>query len=456
MIRFSELTDKLNYPRTVKGALSTAHSEVVAYCYMHYKCSNKFHRRVVDCLNMMSYYFLIHESIPDTWNIQKPLDNLEHIEETKLKETLKDMYLTPQGIEWDLTEIENATDEFIDKKRKDPADEQPAELPQIKIANISDAEIQTEKSDAEKQNIEQMNTEPLNTQQPQGVKSEIEKSENKEKSETQTAEENQSVKKSTAPKGIFAKREFELSCKSTEEDLYLSGPAIPRFDINKIFIKKNIDGTEYCIYKSLPEIPERQCEISVTTDETAMTDFDCLKLFPDKFFYTRTAECYIIYPGIDYDEKLGAIFPIEGFTKEEIKQNIIEYPHLENITRKGTVNGVPRLVNFWKYIEIDGTLYKINDKWNTFEISKYLPKTEGILNEYVVRRYLLERDIKKINHRYKMFGELDKYLTLFMPKEDYIKYNNSEIVNISRDCVKARINYLRSRNPVMRRIKESV
>ena len=33
--------------------------------------------------------------------------------------------------------------------------------------------------------------------------------------------------------------------------------------------------------------------------------------------------------GLEFDEKLGIILPIEGFTKEQVKQNILEYQNLD-------------------------------------------------------------------------------------------------------------------------------
>ena len=82
-----------------------------------------------------------------------------------------------------------------------------------------------------------------------------------------------------------------------------------------------------------------------------------------------------------------------------------------------------------------------------------IPYNREFVKEYVVRRYLLERDIYHIHHVYPMFGRLDPFLTLFMPYEEYKKngYNNS--VDIAKQCVKSRVSYKTSRNPVLRRLE---
>lgn len=86
---------------------------------------------------------------------------------------------------------------------------------------------------------------------------------------------------------------------------------------------------------------------------------------------------------------------------------------------------------------------------------KGLKKTWPVIREYVVRRYLLERDIKGIEHKYPMFGTLDPFVTLFMPSKIYREEGYKDSVDIARQCVKSRVSYLQSRNPVIRRLEEN-
>ena len=67
-----------------------------------------------------------------------------------------------------------------------------------------------------------------------------------------------------------------------------------------------------------------------------------------------------------------------------------------------------------------------------------------LLKEYVIRRYLLERD-NGVEHKYKLRGNLQPYITLFAPPEFY----NTDPVELARTAVKARVEFLRSRNPYL-------
>ena len=118
---------------------------------------------------------------------------------------------------------------------------------------------------------------------------------------------------------------------------------------------------------------------------------------------------------------------------------------------KETNDGV---ATFYSTIEIDGQLQNVLDIWDTLPESKVIPKTADFLKEYVVRRYLLERDVKKINHKYPLYGSLDPFLTLFTTPEEYSKLGYKDCEDLARKCVQARIRYKQSRNPILRRISD--
>ena len=86
---------------------------------------------------------------------------------------------------------------------------------------------------------------------------------------------------------------------------------------------------------------------------------------------------------------------------------------------------------------------------------KTLKPSWSIIAEYVVRRYLLERDILHVDHKYKMYGTLDPYLTLFMPSQDYVSAGYKDVVAIAKHCVESRVSYLQSRSPIIRRLEEN-
>lgn len=239
---------------------------------------------------------------------------------------------------------------------------------------------------------------------------------------------------------------------STVSDISLYGPIIPRIDTSKIYTRASIDGTVYCIYHSLPEIPSKQCEISLTTDPNTLSDFDYLSLYPNTVLKVRNSEMYKEYDGLYNHPILGVIFPIENFTQDQIIDNIVRYPNVEDIFRVGTVAGNKKFITFGKYIEIDGKLELTKNVWDGFKNIKNIPKTKEFIQEYVVRRYILEKEINNIQHNYEMFGILDEYLSLFMPSSEYAALGYTDALGIAKKCVLSRISYISSRNPVLRRI----
>ena len=233
-----------------------------------------------------------------------------------------------------------------------------------------------------------------------------------------------------------------------KEDLYLKPPTVPQFDYSKPYVQQMIGQDVYCIYTSLPEIPTKQNEISVTTDINRMTYEDLMKLYPNQVIHTRSSALYEHVPGLDYDERLGLILPVQGFTKRQILDNIVRYPHIFKISKLVDND----IVSFYTTIEIDGELHKTLDIWDTLPESKKIPKSSEFIKEYVIRRYLLERDIKKIQHKYPIYGTLDEFLTLFAPSDDYISMGYKNTGDIAKKCVLSRISFKTSRNPVLRRL----
>lgn len=253
-------------------------------------------------------------------------------------------------------------------------------------------------------------------------------------------------------KQIENSEQFAAVSHSEPEDLYLQGPLIPQIDTSKIYASGEIDGTKLVIYHSLPIVPTRQCEISVTTDVSLLSERDLMKLYPDRRFYTRNSDLYRKVDGLYYEEGLGCVLPIKDFSRSQIIDNMIKYPHLENILRLGKSASGAKYVEFWKFIEIGGELHRTKDIWDSLPESSFIPKSKFFMEEYVIRRYLLERDVEGIDHRFKMFGSLDPFLTLFMDSDSYIRYGYKNVVEIARQCVCSRVSYKKSRNPILRRL----
>ena len=178
-----------------------------------------------------------------------------------------------------------------------------------------------------------------------------------------------------------------------------------------------------------------------------MTDAELMHLYPDQFVRTRSPILYEKVNGLPYDDQLGVIFPISNFKKEEIIDNIIKYPHLYKLKRE--VDG--EIISFYDDIEIDGELLSIANVWDTLPEAKYIPRQSDYIKEYVVRRYLLERD-HGVQHKYPMYGSLDPYLTLFMPPSDYVDRGYKDVLQIVKDCVNSRVRFKTTRNPILKRL----
>lgn len=235
---------------------------------------------------------------------------------------------------------------------------------------------------------------------------------------------------------------------SSKLDLYIQPPVIPQLDTTQVWMSGKVEGSILTIYKSLPEIPKVQNQISVTTDIDKMTRNDLMNLYPTTRIKTRYPSLYSCVEGIPYDDVIGCITPVVGFTEEQVRDNIIKYPHFFKLRRM--VNG--KIVNFYNTIEIDGELHKLLDIWDRLPESRCIPRQLEFMKDYVIRRYLLERDIQGVQHKYPLFGTLNPYLTLFTSSDEYLRLGYTDLEGMARQCVMSRVSYKQSRNPIIRRL----
>jgi len=231
--------------------------------------------------------------------------------------------------------------------------------------------------------------------------------------------------------------------------LNLFHPIMPQPDINDIRYSAVIDGREYCIYGDAV-VPWAQCQITAVSDISKFSTSDILNLFPDIRVYTRSQYLYQKYDNTEYDEDLGTVFKISGYTKSQIIKNIIEYPHLEGLDRIVKVKGVETLLPFWKHIELNGEIYPTTSVWSELPDTKNLPKTESFMNEYVVRKYILDSN-NGVEHKYKMRGSLKPFLTLYANPAYYEKYGYDPL-EIGKKCIEARRSFAFTRNPILKKL----
>lgn len=383
-IKFTDISEKYKVNKSVKGKLSEMHALLITYVCSHFKDTKKYKQTVVDALNLITYAVYASEPLPFDWSPSRPFDNLPEVDRELIQETLGDVMLTIDGIMWDV--------------------------------------IPTHSED-----IDEVVT-----------KSVIAK----------TVKESPQGSKSTKPKVSATASVLDAVVPTNKQDLYIQPPTIPQFDYSKVWMS-GVDGADkLIIYTTLPEIPSKQNEISCTTDVTQMRYSELMQLYPNTIIRTRASVMYEPYPGIELDSELGLILPVTGFTREQLIDNLVKYPHIFKLTR--LVDG--QFLSFYSNIEIDGELHDTLQIWDSLPESNSIPKQAEFVKEYVVRRYLLERDVKKVKHKYPLFGSLDPFLTLFMTSTHYINRGYTDVEAIAKSCVLSRVSYKQSRNPVIRRL----
>lgn len=255
------------------------------------------------------------------------------------------------------------------------------------------------------------------------------------------------------------------------DDIVLATKPYQRFDTSRVWKKVYDDcGRPMNMYATLPIIPKRQRDISVTTNVDRMSKSELLNLYP-KTTPVKGFRSHPIfrqqYEGFTTDPIFGFIPKIEGFTEEQVIDNIIKYPSLDSTTR---LKIRPKTTNmkypqpFYHDIEIDGEL--IDCKKITEEICERIPDISRFIHagaayypiiwDYIVRRYLLERDILHMEHKYPMYGDLQPFASLCLSADEYVKRGyTDDIEEFAYNHVKSRIHYLESINPVITKYEEN-
>lgn len=393
-IKFTNISENYQVKKSFKGTLSSMHSSVITYVTKHYQGTAKYKAQVMRVINTITYAVYAAEPLPFNWSPQNPFVNMPDIDEDAIKEVLGDIYLTVDAVDWDLRVVEDPN-------------------------SSSNVNISEGNSEVKKPNIISV------------------------------------AKPTFKPIDKVEEPIVDHSVKPTDPlDLYLQAPEVPQFDCSKPFMQ-GIDGADkLVIYTTLPEIPRRQRDISATTDINKMTESDLLNLFPNHFIQTRAQAMYEDI-GLDRDPKFGNIIPIEGYSTEQILKCIIEYPHLYKLARhKSGLQSGTDFPSFYGWMEIEGELVPTMDIWDTLPISKQIPRQAEYIKEYVVRKYLLDRDVGGHYFKYPLYGDLHPFLTLVMPAEEYIKYGYDPI-EIAKQCVLSRVAFKQSRNPIIRRLKQN-
>lgn len=396
-IKFTNLSEQWRVDDVPKGKVSELLSKVIEYGVAHYNNTKKMRDDLLRACNVILYYLRENEVMPHDWLTTDPLSNIPDIDDDTIQLVLNKFYISNKNVEWDLVPVVDVPPETTAEVTAPIFEEKRPKLNRSSQVSTSVISNTVAKVDSEKK----------------------------------------------------AKKQTALIVPTDKTDLYLQCPKIPQIDKNDIWLRGQAGPDVITIYATLPKIPTKQNEISVTTDVSKMTNSELMNLYPNSLIKTRNAKMYYHVEGLEYDEQLGSIIPIGDFTSAQLLDNIVKYPHFYNIMRP--VNG--EVVKFYYYIEIDGELYKTVDVWDSIPETSRIPRDVEFIKEYVIRRYLLERDVLGIEHKYPMYGSLDPYITLFMPPEYYIKRGYTNTCDLAMQCVTSRVSFKQSRNPLIRRLR---
>lgn len=351
-------------------------------------------KKAASTLNSLVTTILKGDAFPDEVDVLRSPD----YDEDDMRSTLGNAYVTIDTFDWDILETED-------------------------ITNHSDIVV----------------VEDIETEDMQHVSQDTCKIKRKVPSDLK-----ENAPSNVEPDDMLNENEF-VQYKSTRADISLSFRIFPIRDIKNLWRPaKDLAGRSMMIYKTLPEIPSKQSEITITTEVDDMTDSDLIKLFPDHFIRPRRPEMYDNYEGFSYHDKLGYIPKISGFTEEQVIDNLIRYPIFAYMFRR--VDG--KRVVFNKHVEVDGELLTSQQAYEKVEDVKNLPNNIVFFWEYSVRRYLLERDHNTVKHKYPLEGSCDPFTTLFMTPEEYRELGYIDSIDIARQCVQNRVKFWRTRNPL--------
>ena len=387
-IKFTAISERYGSPKNIKSKLSKLHSCLISYVINHYTNTSKYRQKVTDALNILTYCVLENEVPPFNWTSDSPLATMPEYDMDLVAKIVGKIYLTPEAIEWDVVSVDIE--------------------PQVSVEPIQKPVVSNSKPVVKKNPLDN-----IVSSQP-GVRQIVEGG-------------------------------------TQKEDLYIKSPVYPRFDYDKPWLSQQNGVDKYVIYTTLPEIPTKQNEISITTDVSIISDTELMKLYPTKLIRTRSPLMYTEVEGVKLDPDLGLMLPIQNYSEDQLIDNIIRYPHIYQIKRIVDDD----IVSFYTHIELDGELYPVEEIWDSLPESKLIPMQSEFIKEYVVRRYILESEAG-VEHRYPMYGTLLPYLTLFMPSDMYCAKGYTDVVEMARQCVTSRVSFKRSRNPILRRLGVSV
>ena len=105
-IRFTSISENYQVQRSVKATLSELYSSVITYVTKHYDGTLAYKQTVVKVINILTYAAYASEMLPPNWSKLNPFVNIPDIDDDTIQDTIGDIYLTVDAIEWDVPVVD--------------------------------------------------------------------------------------------------------------------------------------------------------------------------------------------------------------------------------------------------------------------------------------------------------------------------------------------------------------
>lgn len=439
-IKISDIAEKVPVPGNILQKFEVYYHDLYMWICDNFENRERFKKNATYKINLLMYYLFTDGTVPYNWNTLMTTPNLScSVNSSDIRRVITKCMLAPSNIDW--SECMDSSYSF--------------EIANAASDKSSEAVSSASKVPRESTQSKRPYTFSAKTDTGEKYSGQVKSANSNASSSTSIstiADKDKSVMQEDASNVCDDDDEYEVASSlqpvvnaTPKEDLFITIPKYPKVADVSSSLPNNIRV-------SLPLVPSKQSEISATTDVNSMSEEDLLNLFPNTFIRTRSPLMYKPRQGITLDPDYGLLIPVEGFTDAQVRDSIIRYPHIFQLARQmedGT------FTSFYNEIEIDGELVNILKVW------KYLPEAKIIdidslnstseqiefIKEYAIRRYILERDIAGVKHKFDVRGSLPEFMTLFMPASMYTKEGYGNPIDIAKKCVSARVSYLRTRNP---------
>lgn len=439
-IKISDIAEKVPVPGNILQKFEVYYHDLYMWICDNFENRERFKKNATYKINLLMYYLFTDGTVPYNWNTLMTTPNLScSVNSSDIRRVITKCMLAPSNIDWS-----ECMDSSYSFELANAASDKSSE------AVSAASEVPSESTSSKRPYTFSARTDAGAKYSGQ-VKS-VHSNKDSATSSSTISDKDKSVMQEDASNACNDDDEYEVASSlqpvvnaTPKEDLFITIPKYPKVADVSSSLPNNIRV-------SLPLVPSKQSEISATTDVNNMSEEDLLNLFPNTFIRTRSPLMYKPRQGITLDPDYGLLIPVEGFTDAQVRDSIIRYPHIFQLARQmedGT------FTSFYNEMEIDGELVNILKVW------KYLPEAKIIdidslnstseqiefIKEYAIRRYILERDIAGVKHKFDVRGSLPEFMTLFMPASMYTKEGYGNPIDIAKKCVSARVSYLRTRNP---------